>query len=460
MRVKQLCSLQREFFFSGATRPTEFRKDALKKLLASIRRHEDEILDALHTDLGKAPMEGFLTETMIVKQEIQYALRYLSRWVRPRRAATPLVHFPASSRIYNDPLGVVLILAPWNYPFQLCLAPLVAAIAAGNCAVIKSSRLSGATGAAIQKVIAEAFPPEYVACVDSSIDTNDDILAERYDHILFTGSEYVGKIVMAAAARNLTPVTLELGGKSPCIVDSTANVELSAKRIVWGKWLNAGQTCVAPDFILAHRQVKEPLIEALKKYIVQFYGEDPANNPDFPKIVNRHHFERLANLLPGPEEAEKVRFGGILNERTGRIAPTLLDSATFESRIMREEIFGPILPIIEYESTDEILRTLLQKPTPLALYIFTKNQELARHVTGTLRFGGGCVNDTVVHQANHHLPFGGVGASGMGAYHGRTGFETFSHRKGVLTKSLLFDFPVRYPPYLDRLFRLLRKIFR
>ena len=460
MRVKEICARQRDYFFSGATRSISFRRDALKKLLGAIQARESELFDALTNDLGKAPMESYLTEISVVTQEIRYALAHLARWSRPVRVPTPLVHFPAKSRIYHDPLGVVLILAPWNYPFQLAVAPLVAAIAAGNCAVVKSSRMSPAVGKKIAEMIADIFPPEYVACVDSALDSNDDILAERYDHILFTGSEAVGKSVMAAAARNLTPVTLELGGKSPCIVDETADIELSAKRIVWGKFLNAGQTCVAPDFILVHRSVKGALIEALKKSVAALYSETPLASRDLAKIVNVRHWERLVQLLPGPSEREIIVFGGEVDRENRRIAPTILDQVTFDSPVMREEIFGPILPILEYDSLDETLETLQKRPTPLALYLFTKNRAMERRVFETLRFGGGCVNDTVVHLSNHHLPFGGVGPSGMGAYHGRTGFETLSHRKSVLHKGLWFDVPLRYPPYLAKIFRLVRLILR
>lgn len=460
MRVQEICARQREYFLSGATRSISFRRCALKKLLDAIKEHENDLFDALAADLGKAPMEGYLTEISVVTQEIRYAIRHLARWSRPVCVATPLVHFPAKSRIYHDPLGIVLILAPWNYPFQLALAPLVAAIAAGNCAVVKSSRMSPAVGGIIAKLVADLFPPEYVACVDSAVDSNDDVLAERYDHILFTGSGSVGKSVMAAAARNLTPVTLELGGKSPCIVDETADVELSAKRIAWGKFLNAGQTCVAPDFILVHQSVKEPLIEALKKKITAFYSETPLTSLDLARIVNARHWERLVQLLPGPTERERIVAGGEVDRQNCRIAPTILDRVTFDSPVMREEIFGPILPILEYASLDETLSALERRPTPLALYLFTKNRATERRVFETLRFGGGCVNDTVVHLSNHHLPFGGVGPSGMGAYHGRTGFETLSHRKSVLHKGLWFDVPLRYPPYLAKIFRLVRLILR
>ena len=460
MKVSEIYRQQREFFFGGKTRAVEFRLAALKLLLESITRHQDEILEALHSDLGKSSAEGYMTEVSVVKQEIRYARRHLRRWAKPRRVATPHIHFPARSTIYTEPCGVVLILAPWNYPFQLCMAPLVGAIAAGNCGIVKPSKISANVSRVIGKILSDVFSSEYIACVNLVENSYEDILAESFDHILFTGSEYVGKLVMSAAAKHLTPVTLELGGKSPCIVDPSADVALAAKRIAWGKFLNSGQTCVAPDYILAHKSVAKPLIEELKKNIVAFYGERPLENPDYPKIINRRHFERLADLFPGPEEREKILFGGEVSLAAMKIAPTIITRVSFESRVMQEEIFGPLLPVIEYENLDETIQLLQRKPSPLALYLFTRSQSAEHKVIGALRFGGGCVNDTVIHFSNHHLPFGGVGASGMGAYHGRLSFETFSHHKGILKKSNWYDMPLRYPPYTERIFKLIKMILR
>ena len=460
MKVKELFALQQQFFLSGKTRPLEFRRKALLLLEKAINRHQDEILEALNADLGKSAMEGYLTEVSVVKQELRYARRHLKKWARPKKVASPLVLWPASSYILPEPKGVVLTLAPWNYPFQLCLAPLAGAIAAGNCVIVKPSKISVHVNRIINVILSEVFQPEYVACVDMTLNSYDEILAEPYGHILFTGSEYIGKLVMSAAAKNLTPVTLELGGKSPCIVDPTADLPLSAKRIVWGKFLNAGQTCVAPDYILVHKSVREPLAEALKREISAMYGEEPLLNPDYPKIINQRHFERLLNLIPGPEEKGEILFGAKTDEAARRISPTLLGGITFESRVMQEEIFGPLLPIIAYESLDETIRLLQTRPKPLALYLFTRSRSIEHKVLTAVSFGGGCVNDAVVHFSNHHLPFGGVGASGMGAYHGKRSFDTFSHHKSILKKSLRFDLPLRYPPYTENFFNVIKWYMR
>jgi len=405
-------------------------------------------------------MEGYSAETAMVKEEIRTAIHHLKRWMKPKRVKTPLLHFPSKSRIESRPLGVTLILAPWNYPFQLCLIPLVAAIAAGNCAVVKPSRMSPTTGKVIEKIIAETFAPEYVACVDLTADSYDDILAEKYDSIFFTGSESVGKKVMAEAAKQLTPVTLELGGKSPCIVESSADIPVTARRIVWGKFLNAGQTCVAPDYILVDRKIAPALIEALQQTITAMFGKNPVTNPDFPHIISDRHFQRLISLLPGSGDKEKIITGGENDPRTRKIAPTLIANTDFDSPVMQEEIFGPLLPIIEYDDLDETVRFLQRRPSPLALYLFTRNKQIEKDVLPALRFGGGCVNDTIVHLANPALPFGGVGASGMGQYHGQHGFETFSHQQSILTKGLWLDLPFRYAPYTEKIFRLMRLLMR
>ena len=460
MKISDLYALQHEFFLSGKTRPLEFRRKALTMLEQAITRHRGDIFDALSADLGKAPMEGYLTEVAVVQQELRYARRHLKSWAKPRRVATPWVHWPAKSFVLYEPKGVVLTLAPWNYPFQLCLAPVVGAIAAGNCVMVKPSKISANVSRVINVILGEVFQPEYVACVDLSANSYEEILDQPYHHILFTGSEYVGKLVMSAAAKHLSPVTLELGGKSPCIIDPSADLKLTSRRIVWGKFLNCGQTCVAPDYILVHRSIRDRLVEELKSRILEMYGENPLENPDYPKIINQRHFERLVNLIPGPEEKGKILFGAQADEAARKISPTLLGDISFDCRVMQEEIFGPILPIIAYDSLDETIRILQRRPKPLALYLFTQSRSIEHKVLSTLSFGGGCVNDAVVHFSNHHLPFGGVGASGMGAYHGKTSFETFSHAKSILKKSLWLDLPLRYPPYTDRIFKLVKMILR
>ena len=459
MKIQELCQRQREYFFSLKSRPVEMRRQKLRELLAVMERREKEITAALAADLGKAEMEGYLTEIMPVKEEIRVMIRNLAKWSRPQRVSTPLVHFPARSFIYPEPKGIVLILAPWNYPFQLCMAPLVAAVAAGNSVMIKSSRLCSATSQMIADLIEEVFEPGHVAVVDLSENSYEEILAEKYDHILFTGSEKVGRLVMKAAAEHLTPVTLELGGKSPCIVDDTADIPLAAKRIAWGKFLNSGQTCVAPDYVLVHRDRKDALVESLKEWIHKFYGPDPAfQSGDYPQIIDEKHFDRLCTLLPTETEKEILLEGGTMNRDLRKIAPVLLGNVTFESRIMQEEIFGPILPILEYDNLSDVISTLQARPLPLALYLFTRSKKMEQEVLEKLRFGGGTINDTVIHLSNPELPFGGIGASGLGAYHGKEGFDTFSHKKSVLKKSLWLDLPLRYPPYTERVYRFLRRI--
>lgn len=460
MKIRELYELQSDFFLHGKTRPIKFRRKSLSLLLDAINRHQEEILDAMTADLGKARMEGYGTEVALVKQEIRYARAHLKSWMARRRVPTPIVHWPAKSFVSPEPKGVVLILSPWNYPFQLTLAPLVAALAAGNCAVVKPSRNSPRVTKTIQTLLDEIYSPEYVACVNMELNTYEEILAEDYGHIFFTGGEYSGIQVMKAAALHLTPVTLELGGKSPCLVDETADIPLAAKRIAWGKFLNAGQTCVAPDYLLVHERVAQPLVEEMKKNVVTFYGENPLENSDYPKIINHRHFQRLLDLLPTRNDPEKIAFGGYGDERTEKIEPTIITDAQFESRAMKEEIFGPILPVLVYQNLDDTIRDLQRRPLPLAFYLFTKNRETENKVLSHLRFGGGCVNDTVIHCASHHLPFGGVGGSGIGAYHGKTGFETFSHYRGIIKKATWCDLPFRYPPYTEKMFCLLRWIMR
>ena len=463
--AEEIFQRQRSFFLSGATRSMDFRKKALRGLLDAITARRDELLEALQSDLGKAPMEGYLAEVGLVKEEIRYTLRHLKQWRKPERVITPMVHFPAVSRRYKDPLGVALIMAPWNYPFQLCAAPLAAAVSAGNCVMLKPSRLAPAVGKVVESMVGDIFAPEHVAVVPPAGEKDPgqwyrEILDLPYDHIFFTGSERVGKEVMAAAAKHLTPVTLELGGKSPVIVDGSADLALAARRIAWGKCLNAGQTCVAPDYVLVQRKCFDGLVEQLKKQIVRLYGKDPLAGSDLPRIISDRHFDRLSALIDEERAAGAVLFGGTGEKEKRRIAPTLIGPAGFDSPTMREEIFGPLLPIIPFDDLSGVIERLQARPLPLALYLFTRDKGIERRVIGSLRFGGGCVNDTVVHLANPRLPFGGVGASGMGSYHGRAGFDTFSRVKSVLKKGLWLDLPFRYPPYKELFFRVVRGMMR
>ncbi|MDR2897516.1 MAG: aldehyde dehydrogenase [Spirochaetaceae bacterium] len=442
---------QRAFFESGKTRPRQFRSEMLRKLKEAILSSEQDILAALHEDLGKSDFEAYATEVSIVLNELSYAQRHLRSWMRPRRASTGIINFPSHGRVYPDPYGVCLIMSPWNYPFQLAIAPLVAAIAAGNTVVLKPSNYAPAVSAVMAKLLESAFPPEYITVIQGGREANQGLLKEQFDYIFFTGGVTVGKLVMESASRYLTPVTLELGGKSPCIVDETADIKVAAKRIAWGKCINSGQTCVAPDYILAHESIKQELISEIGKNITRFFGADPSTNPEFPKIINAKHFQRLSGLL----KTGKLAFGGSTNEAERRIAPTVFEDVRWEDPIMQEEIFGPILPVITFTDLNDAIASINRRPHPLALYLFTSSKEREKRVLSLVRFGGGCVNDTVMHLTSDSLPFGGVGESGMGNYHGKSGFDTFTHYKSVLKKSTAIDVPARYPPYKGK-YRLLR----
>lgn len=445
--TNRIVTAQRAYFALGKTRSLAHRVRALEALRNAIVTHEQEILDALQSDLHKAPVESYATEIGIVLEEISFALRHVRRWARPQRKRMPLVHFPASSRVYAEPYGTVLVMAPWNYPFQLTINPLVGALAAGNTCVLKPSAYAPATARVIQRLIGEVFEPAYVAVVQGGRDANQSLLKEPFDLIFFTGGPAVGKVVMHAAAEHLTPVVLELGGKSPCVVERSAHVRVAAKRIAWGKFLNAGQTCVAPDYLLVQESVADELVAELRRAIVELYGRDPLVSPDYPKIVNTKHFNRLCGLMEHGEVVE----GGQTNRATCQIAPTILTNVGWEDPIMQEEIFGPLLPVLTFGTMDEVYQMLAQRPKPLAFYLFTRDASVEREAMERVSFGGGCINDTVVHLANPSLPFGGVGASGMGCYHGAYSFQTFSHQKGVVKKSSCVDIPVRYAPYGKKL---------
>lgn len=415
--------------------------------------NESDIMAALKKDLNKSSFETYMTEIGMALDEIKYTRKHLSGWVRPKRVKTPFTQFLSSSRIYSEPYGVVLIMSPWNYPFQLALAPLIGAMAAGNCSMVKPSDYSYHTSAVIDKLIKDSFDESYITVVRGGREANRHLLDEKFDYIFFTGSVSVGKVVMEAAAKHLTPVTLELGGKSPCMVDQTADIALAAKRIVWGKFINAGQTCVAPDYIWVSRGVKNELIAKMGEYITRLYGDNPCSNSDYPKIINEKHFNRLLNLM----QSGKVVFGGQFDAGSRQIAPTIIDDVTWECPIMREEIFGPLLPILEFDNFGEAVAEANKHPKPLAFYLFTNDREKEHYIIKNASFGGGCINDTIVHLATPYMPFGGVGESGMGGYHGKASFDTFSHEKSMLKKSNHFDIPLRYPPYKDHL-RLLKKI--
>ena len=441
MELKTIVEKQKEFFKTNATKSVEFRINILQKLEKVIRANEKRILSALYEDLSKSEAEAYMTEIGIVYGEIREALKKVKKWSKPKRVRGSLGTFPAKSYVYSEPYGVVLIMAPWNYPFNLSLSPLVAAIAAGNCAVIKCSKESKNTSKIIRDIINKTFEEEYIYCVDSELDY-DEILHQRYDFIFFTGSARVGKIIMRVASENLIPVSLELGGKSPCIIDETADIKLSAKRIVWGKLLNAGQTCVSIDYIVVHKNVKEELIKSLQKEIELRYP-DAVNNKSYPKIINHHHYERLLNLI----KTESNIIGGKSNDNERKIEPTIFPDVEFDHEIMKDEIFGPLLPIIEYYDIDKVLDIIKEREKPLTCYIFTQSKKNAEYIINSLSYGGGCVNDTIMQLANSHIPFGGVGNSGMGSYHGKYGFDLLSHKKGIVKNKTILDLPFRYAPF-------------
>jgi aldehyde dehydrogenase (NAD+) len=417
---------------------------------------EADIAEALYADLKKSAYEAYMTEVGPALEEIRFARRRLRRWAKPKRVPTPLIHWPASSVVRPAPLGVCLIIAPWNYPFQLAAAPLAAAIAAGNCAVVKPSELSPHSAAALSRMLQKTFDPGHVAVVEGGVAVSQALLAERFDKIFFTGSPRVGKIVMKAAADHLTPVTLELGGKSPCIVDRDTNLRRAARRIASGKFINAGQTCVAPDYLLVHRDCKEDLLAEMKAAVDSFFGTDPRQSADYPRILNEQHFQRLAALLT----EGRIRIGEETDAEQHYIAPTVIDKIDWTAPIMEEEIFGPILPVLPFSTVEEAVDAVRRLPKPLAFYYFGKDAGRREAIMERLSFGGGCVNDTLLHLATPHLPFGGVGPSGMGAYHGRAGFDAFSHRKGLLKRTFFPDAPMRYPPFSNWKMRVIKRLLR
>lgn len=441
--IKLLLESQRKYYNSGATLPIEFRKEQLKKLYNAIKESEKELNEALRADLGKSQFESFMCESGFVLTEINHMIKNLKKFSKPKRVHTPLAQFHSKSYTLPSPYGNTLIMSPWNYPLLLTIGPLSNAIAAGNTAIVKPSAYAPATSGAIEKLIKECFAPEYVAVVTGGRQENSALLDQKFDLIFFTGSQNVGKEVLRRAAEHLTPAVLELGGKSPCIVDSSADIELSARRIVFGKYLNCGQTCVAPDFILCDKAIKDELVKNLKLQIEKQFGASPLENKNYGKIINEKHFDRLLSLI----EEEKVVHGGAFDRATLRIEPTVMDGVTFESPVMQEEIFGPILPVLTYDDFDATIDSLKLRAKPLALYVFSKDKRHVARATKELSFGGGCVNDVIIHLATSEMGFGGVGESGMGSYHGKVGFDTFSHKKSIVDKKLWLDLSMRYQPY-------------
>ncbi len=455
-QIAALHAAQKAYFESGETLPVRRRIAALKALHAAIVKNEKEIARALYADLGKSESESYMCEIGMALSEITHMIKHVRRYAKPRRVRTPLAQFPSKSSVTPCPFGTVLIMSPWNYPFLLTIDPLATAIAAGNTAIIKPSAYSPATSALIARLVEECFPPEYVTTVTGGRSENAALLDQHFDFVFFTGSSAVGREVLRHTAEHLTPAVLELGGKSPCIVDSSANIKLAAKRIVFGKFLNCGQTCVAPDFVLCDTHVKDALVTAIKEEITRQYGKDPLQNASYGKIISEKHFTRLCGLI----DADKVVCGGTWNADTLRIAPTVMTDVTFEDAVMGEEIFGPILPVLTYERFEDIFPLLRARPKPLALYLFSENRAHMRAVRERLPFGGGCINDTIIHLATSEMGFGGVGESGMGAYHGKVGFDTFSHHKSIVKKSTALDLPMRYQPYKKSGDRLIRHFLK
>lgn len=447
----------RDFFDTDATKDVKFRKKYLKALKKAIKKYESEILEALASDLGKNKVEAYATEVGFVRKELSFVLKELKGWTKTKSVTTPMMQFPAKSFIQYEPYGTVLVIGPFNYPFQLVLSPLIGALAAGNCAVVKPSEMTPATSEVIQLIIEEAFPENYVTVIQGEKEVTSALLEERFDYIFFTGSTRVGQIVYEKASKHLTPVTLELGGKSPVIIDETANLKVAAERVAFGKFMNAGQTCVAPDYVLVHNKVKMKFVKALQTTIHEFYGSNIEQSEDFGHIVNEHHFNRLKEIIDNDHCF--IIYGGNNNRAERFIEPTVMLDPSMESAAMQEEIFGPVLPVIGYDDMDEVYRIIKQFEKPLALYLFTEDDDQVETVFSKLSFGGGCVNDTILHLANPNLPFGGVGHSGIGHYHGKYSFECFSHTKSYITKSTKLESGLLFPPYKGK-FKYVKQLFK
>lgn len=453
--IENIVQQQRSYFLKGNTLSIDERIKNLLKLKKAIKDNEENILAALNADLGKSPCEGFMTEVGIILDEISYTVKHLKGWSKPQKVRTSVANIPSKNYIYREPYGVTLIISPWNYPFQLTMAPLIGAIAGGNTAIIKPSRKSKNTTNIMTKLIEDNFKKEFITVIKAGAGGNAEVLAQKYDYIFFTGSVPVGKIVMESAAKHLTEVTLELGGKSPCIIDKDTDIDLTAKRLTWGKFLNVGQTCVAPDYVFVHSSRKAELLQGLKKYIKNFWGEDPRKSCDYGRIIDEGALDRLITYI----NKDKVVIGGEYDKEERYLAPTVMDNITFDDPVMQDEIFGPIMPIITYEDLDEVIKIINSRPKPLALYFFSKNKSNINKILSKTSSGGTCINDVIMHVASSYLPFGGVGESGMGKYHGKRSFFTFTHDKAVVHKGFVLDIAIRYAPYGNKL-NLARKLFK
>ena len=455
---------QQRFFNTHVTLEYVFRKDSLNRLEHAINTYENELINALSDDLGKSTFEAYGSEIALVKTELRYIRRNLKKWMRPKKHPDVLINFPSKNYSLAVPYGVSLVIGPWNYPVQLCLNPIIGAIAAGNTVLLKPSEWAPHVAEVLKKMIEEFFDPEYIAVIIGDHTISSTLVNLDLDYIFFTGSTKVGRIIGKSAGSRLIPCTLELGGKSPCIVDKSANLRVSAKRIAWGKYLNAGQTCVAPDYIIVHKDVEEKFIECLKKVIIEFYGVSPEHSPDYSRIVSDKHVKRLHKLLKGSNKQTQainnidIVIGGNINKREKYISPTVVRGIDMNHPLMQEEIFGPILPILTFEKRDEIAKIIEKNALPLACYLFSNDINFQKYFNTKLKYGGGAINDTIAHLGNPNLPFGGIATSGIGAYHGKSSFETFSHIKSIMKKSYFFDIPLRYPPYTDKL-KWLKKFF-
>lgn len=454
--LEKIINEQKIFLKTGLTNTEDFRKKALITLKNSIDKYKEEIIYALKMDLNKSSTESYISEIASAFAEIDFSLKNLSDWMKDTREITNMEAMPAKSFTRYEPLGVTLIISPWNYPFLLAINPIVNAISSGNTVILKTSKKSSYTSKIIKKLLDESFDRAFIYCVDNEKVSHDELLSYKYDHIFFTGSQKVGKIIMKKASENLTKVTLELGGKSPCIVDESANLKFAAKRIIWGKLLNSGQTCVAPDYLLVHKDVKKELLRLMKQTILEFYGDRALENPDYPRIIDKNSFERLINLMEG----QNIYTGGLYNSKTLKIEPTIIDDVDFSNKIMQEEIFGPILPVIEYNDIFKVIEKLKFMDKPLSMYIFSEDKEHIDRLTYDLSSGGVCINDTIMHLTNPNLEFGGVGESGMGGYHGKFGFMNFSNRKSIMIRSNNIDIKIKYPPYSKGQEKIIKKIFK
>lgn len=454
-RYKEVVEKQKEFFKTGKPIDINYRKKALIKLRDTVDKYEEKILYALKLDLGKSEFEGYETELGIVKSELKNTIKNLEKWSKPKKVRASIMNPFSDNRIYNQPYGVCLILSPWNYPFQLALMPLIGSIAAGNTSILKLSEISSFTSGIVREIIEEIFDEEYIAVFSGEADEAINLIESDIDFIFYTGNPKIGASVAESAGRRLIPCVLELGGKSPCIIDRKADLDNAAKKIVWGKFMNAGQTCVAPDYIIADRLVFLELRDKLIHYIKEFYGENPIESDDYPKIINKKNFDRILNLIEG----KRLIFGGKYDEESLKIEPTILEVSSMDEKIMQEEIFGPIIPIIVYKSKSEIFEIIYKNKNPLALYLFTDDSSFEKEIIEKVSFGGGCVNDTIIHCTSEGLPFGGIGMSGLGNYHGKASFDAFSHKKSVVKSKKFADISMKYPPFNEKKLKLIKKVF-